>query len=171
MIRLTEAQTERFLDRIDRSDDPEACWTWTGTQRRGGYGAVRTMDGMRQAHRVMWTLTNGEIPDGMILCHTCDNPKCVNPNHLWLGTHATNAADRQRKNRSAIGERHGSRTKPERILRGQHAPGAKLCPSDVFEIRRLYQRGVNGYVTLAKQFNVSTFAIRQIVNGRTWRHV
>lgn len=93
------AQAPRFWLRVDRSGD---CWRWTGTHKATGYGRL-SWGGRRAApaHRVAWELTHGVIPDGVHVLHRCDNPTCVNPAHLFLGTHADNMSDRREKGRYA----------------------------------------------------------------------
>lgn len=78
------------------------CWEWTGGKNNVGYGMFRDGAGMRTAHRVSYELHKGKIPKGKHVCHSCDNPKCVNPDHLWVGTHQDNMQDRSRKNRNSF---------------------------------------------------------------------
>lgn len=96
----TQAQTrsveERFWSFVAKSD---GCWTWTGTTMRG-YGQFKTTR-LEQAHRVSWRMHFGPIPAGRSVCHSCDNPPCVRPDHLWLGTHAQNMRDMALKGRAA----------------------------------------------------------------------
>jgi len=98
----------RFWSKVDKSGD---CWEWTGYRERYGYGRVSMvaigMSNKVLAHRAAWILTHGEIPSGMNICHTCDNPICVNPSHLFLGTHQDNMRDRDSKGRGVVPDNRG----------------------------------------------------------------
>src|SRR5690606_33099234 len=104
-----------------------------------------------------WQLHFGEIPDGMVVCHTCDNPSCVNPHHLFLGTPADNNQDRTRKGRTVapVGEEHGL---------------SKLTEKQVLEIRELANEGMTK-AAIARQYGVDRGTIYHIVNRITWRHL
>jgi hypothetical protein len=93
---------QRFWDKVDKSGD---CWLWTASKTHQGYGYFRFDGTMRKAHRMSWLLANGEIPDEMFVCHTCDNPSCVNPEHLWLGNNQDNMDDMNIKSRHAMTKR------------------------------------------------------------------
>ena len=99
--------TARFWDRVDKSGD---CWPWIGSRQVNGYGHVRSQNRSLYAHRVAWTLANGPIPPGLWVLHRCDNPPCVNPSHLFLGTARDNTLDSIAKGRWAIGHHHLGRS-------------------------------------------------------------
>jgi len=134
-----------------------ATWTEEGClipncyHNADGYGQVHIERRTRLAHRYVFEQVLGRIPDGMCVCHTCDNPACINPLHLFLGSHADNAADRNRKGRQARGERNGRAVLSERAVRN---------------IRE--QAGAVPISELATRYNVSPRNIRKIVNGETW---
>lgn len=103
---------ERLWRKTDRTAGPDACWEWRGFQLPNGYGRIGVgsmRDGTRRValtHRVSWEVANGTIPDGMQVCHRCDNPPCVNPAHLFLGTGKDNMDDAVAKGRFPTGEDH-----------------------------------------------------------------
>ena len=94
---------KRFWDKVDKTDE---CWVWTAGKNSHGYGAFKIDNKTVGAHVISYTLTNGNIPKGIEVCHTCDNPPCVRPDHLWLGTRKENAQDSAHKGRNSHGERH-----------------------------------------------------------------
>lgn len=127
----------RFWAKVDKSGD---CWIWTSA-RVGGYG-VFTMDGRPlKAHRLAYQWTVGEIPAGMIVCHSCDNPPCVRPDHLWLGTTAENQHDKVRKGRQAKGDTTGRRRYPH--LWTPEVVSYKVTPDMIREIRAKRATGMS----------------------------
>lgn len=149
---------ERFWGNVKRGP---GCWTWQAA-RRGQYGRMHL--GNRSwigAHRMAWRLSRGPIPDGMCVCHHCDNTLCVNPDHLFLGTNAENTADRTRKGRSA----RNSNPQPG-TLNGR----AKLTEDDVIDIRTVYAIGAR-QIDIAAAYGVTQVQISAIVRRKQWNHL
>lgn len=162
---------ERFWARVDKTGD---CWVWTGaTQKAWGYGLIGARGKSQLAHRIAWELTNGPIPEGMNVCHRCDNPPCVNPDHLFLGTQADNNADKESKSRGnhPRGERHGTYTKPESVTRGSASPNTHLSERDIRAIRSMYATGDWSQEALGQLFGSDQTAISKIVRRVSWKHV
>lgn len=122
--------TELFWSRVDQSGGPDACWTWTRRRDKNGYGIVSWKLKARRAHRMALQLSGVDIPNGMLVCHRCDNPPCCNPAHLFLGTAADNTRDMMSKGRNgdsrpkhpSRGDTHWTRQFPDRVLRGDRHP-------------------------------------------------
>lgn len=136
------------------SPDTADCWEWQGHRKGRGYGAIKSKGIAIQTHRLSWTLHNGPIPEGMLVCHTCDNPPCVNPAHLFLGTVADNMRDMAAKGR-------GGR------LRGEAHGMSRLSWAKVEEIRRL--AGSVPTRQLALRYGVNPRTVDFVIRGETWR--
>lgn len=148
----------RFWQKVRKTD---SCWLWLAATDRFGYGMItkRHSTGVIAAHRASWILHKGVIPKGMCVLHNCpsgDNPSCVNPDHLFLGTRTDNAIDRDFKYRG----RHPV---------GECLPRLKLTNEKVLEIRQL-SNAMSGR-KIAKIFGVSKNTIQGVLNGATWKHV
>lgn len=133
--------------------DPDACWERPGVKPRS-YQHVKIDGKIHIATRILWQVMFGPIPAGMCICHSCDNPRCVNPRHLWLGTHNDNMADRNAKGRTDD-------------RRGDSNPKAKLTLPDVIAIRLSTERTVE----LARRYGVTWATVNSARIGRTWKHV
>lgn len=149
---------ERFWEKVNVRGKND-CWNWTASLSRWGYGSIGHGNGpgTKLAHRVSWELHHGKIPDGVFVCHHCDNPACVNPEHLFLGTPKDNAQDCIQKGRCCV-------------LRGEEQGRAKLTEQDVRSIRKLRTNGAS-LKYLAEKFNVGKTTIGHLLNGDTWKHV
>lgn len=148
---------ERFWPKV--SVHADGCWNWTASVDGGGYGQLSAGQGRtpHKAHRVSWELHFGPVPDSLWVLHRCDNPPCVRPDHLFLGTQADNNRDAWAKGRMAA-------PKPETPW-----PNARLTPDQASEIREIYSLGQVSLATLARSYGVSVSSIHNIVRGRTWR--
>ena len=146
---------ERFLKFIDKQES--GCWIWKGIKNKQGYGKFNAPHNHQiRAHRYSWEMVNGPILNGLNVCHKCDNPSCVNPDHLFLGTTSENLIDASNKGRITHGEKH---------------PSSKLNSLKVKEIRNLYSQEGRSLSWLAIQFDVTPQSIFAIVNRKTWRHI
>lgn len=166
---------ERFWRNVNKSGPTmpgmdSACWEWTAHRRGLGYGEMWVNGRNVVTHRFSFALANGPIPAGLFVCHRCDNPPCVNPDHLFLGTHDDNMADRSAKGRQAKGDRQGARLHPETVVRGEAHHSAKLSEADVLAIRA---RSLSGetMLKLSKEYRVDHATVRRIVTGHTWKHL
>jgi len=134
----------------------KGCWVWMGAITSRGYGQFR-FGCEQRAHRASYILYKGKIPSGLLVLHSCDNPPCVNPDHLFLGTPKDNTTDMIKKNRDTI--------------RGEKNNKSKLTEKDVLEIRRLYKSGKYTLVELAKIYKMYMNSIWRITSKESWKHI
>ena len=144
---------ERFWEKVDQTGD---CWEWNDYIRPSGYGQFYAARRIHLAHRWIWEQTNGPIPEGLFVCHKCDNRKCVRPDHLFIGTNADNVRDMVRKGR---------------VARGRTVPNAKLSAEIVARIRIEYARGIVTQEALAERYGVTRMVISRALRGVDWAWV
>ena len=161
MIEITAEQAEFFWAKVDIKS-PRECWNWTAAKKPKGYGNVRINKSYLLAHRVAWELANFPIPDGFMVCHSCDNPSCCNPGHLFLGSARSNFTDMVKKGRDQL-------RKNKAI--GERNVNSKLNAEKVAEIRENYASGEATQYQLANTYGVSQPTIGCIVRRQTWRHI
>lgn len=154
-MRPTKDPKERFISKVNIGKDDD-CWEYNGAINSTGRGAFSIGRKNIKAHRFAYEMEYGEIPPGMCVCHHCDNGKCCNPKHLFLGTIKDNVTDMIRKGRKIT-------------LFGEHDPKSRLKEKEVLEIVRLYKTGKISQFKLADMFRISRSTVEGILFGRTWK--
>jgi hypothetical protein len=152
---LGKTTTERFWSKVKKT---RSCWLWLGAKSPSGHGQISISGKMVGAHRFSYELHNGSIPKGIgyygtCVCHSCDNPQCVNPKHLWTGTQRENLDDMVNKGR----------------IKGERHPRAKLTQRQVDKIRKLYSTGKYTQRKLGLMFGVNKTPIGYIINKINWK--
>jgi hypothetical protein len=150
---MDQKTLDRFWSKVNKTD---GCWIWTARLDRDGYGRFHpTATTLVLCHRLSWKLNNGPIPIGMCVLHHCDNPACVNPAHLFLGTQADNIDDKVKKGRQSRGENHGR---------------AKITEAQVIEARERHNQG-DTFASLSREMGISYHTIWSVVTGRRWKYL
>lgn len=149
-----EEKEARFLKLVTKTP---RCWIWSGAiSNKEGYGRIQIEKERMSAHRLSYSIYKGDLPEGLFVCHTCDNRLCVNPDHLFLGSHLENVADCILKGRHTRGDKHGAR---------------KLSEDAVREMRRLYATGEYTQEQLGKKYGIDRPYATRIINRKQWKHV
>ena len=189
---------KRFYERTDLKDDTH-CWNWNKWKDEDGYGLMLFKYKRYRAHRLSWELFKGPIPKGLCVCHHCDNPSCVNPAHLFVGTQKENTQDMINKGRSKrigvpgpapgrffkgmtpihftdevklkfSGKNHGTHTKPESRSIGIRNGSAKLTEKEVLAIRKDAKDGLSRR-ELARKYSMSKRQLYKIIHRINWKHI
>ena len=154
------SRSDRFWRKVKRGSSDE-CWPWTGSVSSWGYGDAYYLGRRTNASRIAYSLANNVIPDGMVVCHSCDNRLCCNPSHLWVGTQGDNVRDCNEKKRG----------------RGQFSQGehprhaAKITPATVLEIRRLHFIDGVSQSEIGRRIGLHSSTVSRAVRGESWSHV
>jgi hypothetical protein len=186
---LLQKHIDRFHSRVRRGE-PDECWPWLRGRFADGYGGFKVGKQTMKANRVAYFIANGIDPGQLQVCHTCDNPSCCNPAHLFLGDTSANITDAVEKGRIAFptGSRHYTRRRPdlmelrrgdghwthkmpERTSKGENNGAAKLTEQDVRSIRALHGAGGVSCESIARKYGCGGETIRLIVQRRTWKHI
>lgn len=149
MYEKTKEHEERFWSKVIKGPESDSCWEWDACLHSAGYGMIgTTLKGIGKkyyAHRISWEWHNGDIPKGLFVCHLCDNPKCVNPKHLFLRTHKDNMQDMASK--------------------GRHTGARQLTNQQVVEIRERFANQEDAK-RLASEFDISPQHVRALARGK-----
>jgi hypothetical protein len=170
-IQNKEEVLERMQDKYI-IDEATGCWNWIAACRDSArYGAMKINGSVVDSHRISYAVYNGDIEDGICVCHKCDNMKCINPNHLFLGTKDDNNKDMFKKGRYARGDNSGARLHPESVARGENAYFSKLSEYEVTNILNDYYFSLKKVKDICIQYKVDRGTIADITQRRTWVHV
>ena len=200
---MDEVHFKRFCAKVAMPETPDGCMEWIAGKFPSGYGCFNAGDSnhSQRSHRASYEHFVGPIPEGLMVLHNCDNPGCVRPDHLRVGTHADNTRDKNERNRNATGDKNGtrrhpeklargdmhharlhpermsrgethySRLTPEKLARGEKNKASKLTEQDVIQIRSLFSAGGVTYSDLARQYGVERPSITRVIKRETWNHV
>lgn len=157
-MHITAVEKKRFSEKFIKGSEDD-CWNWAGAKKRKGYGAMKLSGDSVSAHRIAYFLSEGAIPEGLYVCHRCDNPACVNPSHLFLGTPLQNTQDMHSKGRQRyVGQK------------GRRNPRAELSEKQVKKIIGLIAKGHTNKA-IAQRFGVSHSTVSLIRLGKSWSEI
>lgn len=159
--KLLDAEISRFWSKVGKKDIEE-CWEWIGGLDKDGYGRFKVRSGIRtlKSHRLAYYLSNNKKQNSLLVCHKCDNPKCCNPNHLFIGTQKDNRIDCVKKGRMVQNCKHG-----------EESDKSKLTADQVKDIIEEYYSGNASQIVLSKKYGVTATNIGAIVTNKIWKHL
>jgi hypothetical protein len=160
---------QRFWAFVKKSDDSRACWEWQGNRNDSGHGRFSWDGHKNYAHRFSYIIHIGPIPPGLLVRHRCDNPPCVNPSHLLLGTKGDNAQDAKERGLLPTGDLSPARRHLDTVPRGERHPHHKLTWEQVCEIRERYAAGGIMQKELVAEYHSSPTVISMLLAGKIWR--
>lgn len=181
---LAHAQADRFWSKVNKDGPvvrPELgpCWVWTKSTCKDGYGRFqinekgyvngRPVQKHVRAHKLSWEMVNGPLPDDLVIMHACDNPACVRLEHLSAGTQADNRRDCGEKGRNACGDRSGSRTRPDRLCRGERNAKSNITTEQARMVIAMRAAGA-GPTRISKELGVSMGTVSGIIYNGAWSH-
>lgn len=156
---MNDNDIERFFSKVEQGENEDDCWKWLGSKKKAGYGEFGFRNKKILAHRFSYEYHNNcQIKNGIFILHSCDNPECTNPKHLREGTAKENNKDMMLRNR-------------QNNVKGEECHLSKLTEQQVIEIRSRYANEETSNRKLAKDYNVSAFAVSSIINRKTWKYI
>lgn len=157
-MKISKKDIERFWSKVDKTSNPNGCWEWKANKLKAGYGKFKFQGKTFSSHRFVFLILRGNIPNKFCVLHKCDNPSCVYPKHLKLGTFKDNMQDKIKKGRA-------------NSVKGEKVTGSKLNTSDIVWIREMYATNLYSHQDIALKFQVTRSMIGYIIRKNNWKHI